>query len=299
MNFRRTASSLASLHRFYGVDVVAFCEGGISMSAADALVGSMADNVTLDTLFWSTMVRTLKFVGRYHFKSVGNKETLISIARDIEAIGVTTITICLDSDYDHLLDRAVTLGRTAYTHGYSWENDVLSEPVLQRILSILIGSNANMERNLKEVFHRLRFELAPWCEIDISLHAGRRGSIFDREKVLSCADLSANPLRLKHDVFKDRLKLCGYKKKPRCVVAVNDVNAIRLTFGRLVSRIMYHTVIKIASQIDSRIRIDYNLFMKIAISTTFELIGLSEFSDLVAHYVAQRSAFESAGQLVL
>lgn len=51
MTFRRTASGLASLHVFFRVDKVAFCEGGPPIDLANALLGN-GEETTFDIMFW-------------------------------------------------------------------------------------------------------------------------------------------------------------------------------------------------------------------------------------------------------
>jgi hypothetical protein len=292
MNFRRTASALASLHRFYGVDVVVFCEGGSSVTVAEALLAS-TDGTTLDTMFWSTMVKVLRFPNRYHFKSVGNKDTLVSIAIDAQAVGATTIRVCLDSDYDHLIGGAFISNRAVYTHGYSWENDVLSEAVLIDVLTTIIGPPPEqILKRMSAAHNRLKRDLVRWCEIDISLRAKNKPSVFDRNKPLSCADLTSKPRSIRHGVLRSRLTTsCGYVRRPRRTIAVTDTTSTKVAFGKLVSGIIYHTIRFFAKQTAPAARLDYDMFMKLSIASTFKLVALGQLPDLGTHYMAQRNAF--------
>jgi hypothetical protein len=288
---RRSASSLGSLHLFYKADVVVFCEGGHAGTTDEALSTS-TDGLTLDTIFWSTMVRHRTPTATYHFKSVGNKDTLKSIAVDVERKGITTVTVCLDSDYDHILGGALSFRRVAYTYGYSWENDVISPIVIQKILSCLIGPvPPNVASDLLAALAQLENDIAPSCEIDIALRAKKKSAIFNREKPLSCADLTKLPPCLNQAALKKQLQACGYVRRPKRVVSVTASTSMRIAFGKLISQLAYHIVIKFAKRCFPKILMSYSVFVTNAIAHTFSFVGLGQLPDLAKHYSAQLSAF--------
>ena len=88
------------------VDKVVYCEGGPPLTVAGILSGG-GEDVTLDVCYWTSIAGALGPKKRYHFKSVGSKETLLSIAEDIVASNVITVVVCLDSDFDILLGRGL------------------------------------------------------------------------------------------------------------------------------------------------------------------------------------------------
>ncbi|WP_409998039.1 DUF4435 domain-containing protein [Bradyrhizobium sp. SZCCHNRI1001] len=291
MTFRRTPSALGSLHRFYGADVVVFCEGGPSLTVTEALY-SPPSSITLDIVFWSAVISLLRIGSTFHLKSVGSKTTLTSIALDVEAKGITTVTVCLDSDYDRLLGAAISAKRVAYTYGYSWENDVLTSNVVKQVLSCLIGRlQPGSEQALSAELNQLESDIARWCEVDIALRAKKRLSLFNRDKPLSCADMTIKPPRLKHDALKQRLKECGYVRRPKTIVCVSASTSMRIGYGKLISRLVYHTVISLAKQVASSVRLDYETFMKMAISYTFDAAEQGNLRALASHYSNQRHAF--------
>jgi len=269
-----------------------FCEGGHVGTIEEALSAS-TDGLTLDTIFWSTMVQHFALTSSYHFKSLGNKETLKSIAVDVEENGIRTVTVCLDSDYDHVLGSALATSRVAYTYGYSWENDVVSPLVIQKILACLIGPvPPKLTAGLLAALAELENDLAQWCEIDIALQARKKPSIFDRAKPLKCADLNKCPPCLNHAALKQRLTECGYVRRPKCVINVTASTSMRIAFGKMISRFIYHIVMTFAKQMLPNVRLDYTTFMTNAIAHTFSVDQLSQLPDLARHYSAQLAAFQ-------
>jgi hypothetical protein len=130
---RRSSGGLRSLHRFHGVDLVVFCEGGLSLSPSEVASGQGVGG-TLDALYWSKVIFLLGVPGKCHCKSIGSKATLIEIAKTIEDNSIETITVCVDADYDRYDNEAVALRRLARSLGYSWENDICSKPVIEASL---------------------------------------------------------------------------------------------------------------------------------------------------------------------
>lgn len=124
MTLRRTASALHSLNIFYQVDIVVFCEGGESVSYENATNSSRTDG-TLDSLYWEGIIGFYNTGKTYHVKSVGSKSTLKLLAEDVLERDISTISICMDADYERVLGGNCHGPRVAWTMGYSWENDVV------------------------------------------------------------------------------------------------------------------------------------------------------------------------------
>ncbi len=178
MTFQRSRSALSSMHLFFKADIVVFCEGGPSRSISEALAQSL-DGRTLDAVYWTNVVCLLAIDKIYHLKSVGNKETLLTIAEYISISDCKTVTVCLDADYDVHLNRSVKNERVAYTSGYSWESDVLHREVVLRILTHLVGPPPeSLINELNQAIDELERQLVRWCEIDVSLRAKAKRCVF-------------------------------------------------------------------------------------------------------------------------
>lgn len=292
MTLRRTSSALASMHVFYKADVVIFCEGGQSKTVTDAMTFS-GDERTLDNIFWSAIMDLVNLNKRLHFKSVGSKPTLKAIAEDINIHNIGTVTVCLDSDYDRILGTALRLDRVAYTFGYSWESDVISRETVGDVLAVLVGQvPATETERLNLYYSRLESELVGWCEVDISLRAKNKPCVLDRRVPLMPIDITTRPPSVAHDRLRTRLNtVCGYQRRPRKVheVTVSELSA--KIFGKLISKAVYHLVICVAQGIMQSAKIDYDNFMKLAISSTINRIRSGSMSYLLSHYTAQSRAF--------
>ena len=199
MIFRRTPSSLGVLHLFYSVDVVVFCEGGPSLFLADAITERGAED-THDIMYWSLVVEHLQTGRRFHFKSVGSKATLQALSNDVEEKNLDTVTVCLDRDYDWLRGKHLVHKRLAYTCGYSWENDVVQTDVLRQLFHSFVGVGQKQTRAFDSMLTQINkysAGIAKWCEIDISFIDKGKAGVFDRDKPLFCADITASPPALR------------------------------------------------------------------------------------------------------
>ncbi|WP_288582348.1 hypothetical protein [uncultured Methylobacterium sp.] len=292
MTFRRTASALASMHVFYRADVVVFCEGGQPKSVSDAMSHSASER-TLDNIFWSSMLEFTGINKCLHFKSVGSKETLKTISQDVMNSKIKTITVCLDSDYDRKLGQAFSHDRVAYTKGYSWESDVMSRSFLLYAISLLIGNCPQETINkLNDTIDKIETDLVRWTEIDISLRYREKVCIFDRRVPLSGIDINSSLVEVAHGRLKNRLAaVCGYKRRPNKIVSIQKNEVLEVAFGKMISKICYHLVIKLAKEIMESVKIEYEMFMKFAIKFTYDSIKAGRCPHILSHYLSQKNAF--------
>ena len=111
MSFTRSSSALYGIHRFFGVDVVVYCEGGAPVTYQEAVSANRTDE-TLDTFYWSSLVATFESEKKFHFKSVGSKAIIHKIAKEINDLNLTNVSICRDSDYDKVTGNVINCPRT-------------------------------------------------------------------------------------------------------------------------------------------------------------------------------------------
>jgi hypothetical protein len=247
---------------------------------------------TLDTLYWSSIANRLATGKIYHFKSVGCKLTIDTIGEESHRLGLDNITVCRDSDYDRVLGRHPTVGRIGWTMGYSWESDVTKPLVLENLALNLLGNGPDGNSAIQDIRAKTaQFErdAQRWVEVDISLCSRKCVGIFERDKPLAVIDMAAPPsLRTQHLI--NRLTSVGYQRKPRRVVAVSVNDVTTLCFGKLISRAFYHTFLH-AVRPFANIRIDYELFMRMAINETIKLEMSGLLPNLTTHIANQRAVF--------
>jgi hypothetical protein len=294
MSLRRTSAGLASLHLFFRVDVVVFCEGGQALDPSRVARGDGSDE-TLDVLFWR---RISEFVGaarKYHFKSVGSKTTLLSIARDIRSAGISSILICLDRDFDWHCSRTFEHENVVYCYGYSWENDVVSDLSLERVFFRMVSRGAAAEtlfQQTKRALERFSKQLVTWCEIEIALSSKSKGVVFPRDKPLAMIDMNSNPLALDKARLKNQLVQLGYKRGPAIRLRVAKDECLRHSWGKLVARFAYHVVRIAIRKRDQNIRLDYEVFMRLVMADMIELMRQGQLAEMALYYQSLVTVFK-------
>jgi hypothetical protein len=138
MTFQRTPSGLSNLHVFLNVDAIVFVEGGVSRTLHEVQSGEF-DNESDDIPFWQKCFAELGPRLTLQFRAVGSKPTLIAIAQQVADGVVTGVYVAMDRDFDPLLGLAITAPRVLYTFGYSWENDVWRQAVIEEVFYTLCG----------------------------------------------------------------------------------------------------------------------------------------------------------------
>lgn len=288
MTLRRTPSALHSLHRFFQVDIVAFCEGGLSVDYNTAISRDHGDQSTLDVMFWQNVVHQLGLNKKYHFKSVGSKQTLKSICDDVQRHGISSISVCLDRDYDSQLNRLHVTDRICYTYGYSWENDVLSEPVVEAIVRDFIGVGEIQNDELQLLRQKLssfRDSLSYWIEIDIALARLGKPGVFLRSNPNTSLDFAHHP-SLRIPALQNALREIGYKTRPKRCVRVDCGSSLYVCFGKLVSHAVFHCIGDLFERFGVR-KLAYDQFMRLAISRTFQFFGHADLRDISVNFQTQ------------
>ena len=120
--FQRSNSGLNNQHLFYGVDYVAYTEGGDSLSFEKVLNGEFNDS-SIDKLFWEFIVKNYSNKS-FKFKPIGSKSTLKLLLDKFMRDNISHNLICTDSEFDEVFNDKIDSDKIIYTYGYSWENDV-------------------------------------------------------------------------------------------------------------------------------------------------------------------------------
>jgi hypothetical protein len=293
MIFKRTSGALFSLHKFFSVDKVIYCEGGDEeIDFQDIQAGRGAEE-TGDIRYWQEVTRFLGSSIKYKFKSVGSKTVAIAIAREIVAQQISTIVVCLDRDYDWHLGSKLTGDGVVYTYGYSFENDVISVPALRRLLARLIGrgdATRQLAIALEGDFRKFSKAAAYWSEADISLVAKNKPAIIPKSKPGYCILAGSTPQIDEAKLRRDLIS-AGYRRRPRRVVIMDAKEGVRHTYGKAVLLFVYAAFMERIKKHDRKITLSKDVFLRLLITETFEAIEVGELPELGAYLSALRPQF--------
>jgi hypothetical protein len=236
MTFRRSDSAYASYHLFYGVDFVAFCEGGAPQELFSNPEDFTEDGTTLDVKYWSVRLEHALGAARTKVISVGGKPQLQSLHSLVVRESFKNILICMDTDYDLLRSRTVNDSFVFYTWGYSWENDVFNVAVL-RLLAELFSEQAEDLTNLERECLTLLSTGLKYCQLDLALIGIGREGLFGRNSVGGNLCRNTQTWTWNTAAFDARLANQGYRRGPRSSVRIPPESVQRWMFGKILPHI--------------------------------------------------------------
>ena len=232
MTFRRTNGSFSSLHLFYGVDYVAFCEGGGSVPYGALLQGEAGEHGTADALYWKKRLDCVHAGKRTKVISVGNKSFLNELCEVGRSENFKTVFICMDTDYDHICSSLRKEPFVYYTWGYSWENDVFCPAVIERVARVFCGEDESCSESL-DAYAEILAAAIKHCELDLALVKQGKKGIFKRSGAGGNLVVRGNQLSWNTSAFKSRLSDQGYKHGPPRKVKISRSEVDRWIVGKM------------------------------------------------------------------
>jgi len=247
------------------------------------------DDGTLDSYFWSQALDSIRSSGRsLHVKSVGNKPLLLSIADDISKDGIPNLIICLDSDYDIQLDRAIDSSSVVYTYGYSWENDALQIDIGEEIFFELVGHRPSTEQVWREFLNYATsqaIKLNKYTAIEIELHRRHLDSLFDRDQPQRDLLFKDRIPILNESKIIERLVNVGFKRSPKLSLSIWPRESFVMMFGKLYARFFHHSFRALIRKCNKELDITFPTFCRLAIAKFGRRISVVE-APIERHFKA-------------
>lgn len=284
MTLRRTASGLASVHLFHGVDVIVYCEGGESLPLQKVVEGG-GDDATLDVYFWREVRKCSSSQRKFHFKSIGSKSVLLSIAEDVDKNGYQSVRVAMDSDHDGHLGRKLEFTCVLYTYGYSWENDVLHPAIIERLFWRFQNECEASRKcfdSLNEAIDKFEKDICLYCEYDIALVAKGK-ALWPRDKPLSVIAFGNLP-SLSIGKVTELLANMGYKRGPRRPVKLGGAG-LRFAYGHLVASYVYQLFKHCIKRVHPRFSVDRDTFLRVAIGEFGEAVRAGELGGVGEYFL--------------
>lgn len=169
-SFTRTTSGLRNYAAFFQSDITIFVEG-------KQVHGSSASNTvpqtvkTSDELFHQSILNLFCPNKRFKIKSVGCKNDLSKYAEKILVGSVRNCAVVFDSDYETVLGSWAQWPRIMRTSGYSWENDMWTPEVCERVISLFAGGREWDREKFHVKFRRMSSRLERLSRIEVCCRA--------------------------------------------------------------------------------------------------------------------------------
>ena len=289
MSLQRTPSGLANLHLFFKVQRVVYCEGGSPLSEQDVFQGG-GNSETLDVCYWQSVFRVFGSNNSCHFKSVGSKSLLRSIALSVSNNNIGSVTVCFDSDHDTVLGRNLNGAHVLYTRGYSWENDIFADEPLESLFFRFRNRSAEGEAaytELERSFKKFLDKAQKFCACDVYFISRSSGGLFKRDAPPS-AILNIGkktPPEFNEAFIRQRLTDFGYKRIPNTKHKVLAGDVKYRLFGKLLGKFVYYLVSHFAAPTSGSF-MSYELFMRTAVMRFEDSLRAGGFPTIRAHFTA-------------
>lgn len=142
MSFVRTSSGESNMHKFYGVDLIIYTEGGSKSFSIEEVDKGKHTCTSVDIKFWSGILKTYQVNKTFQLRAVGSKTASKIITQRINDGTVKNVAVAKDRDLDGFLSNIEQSPYILYTKGYSWENDVFTlEQTLRQIEKLAMQSS--------------------------------------------------------------------------------------------------------------------------------------------------------------
>lgn len=272
MSAIRTISGEKNRRLFVNADFVVWTEGGQNIELDQILEGS-GDSETNDAHFWQQVFAKFAPEAKYDFKSVGSKSTLLKLVEYIRD-GLEDVYICMDRDYDFMLGKGIDSEWILYTHGYSWENDVLTADCIGIVMRMFCVDNEATQRVVTEAqkdLARTINSLAWLVRLDISLNEIG----IDLLPKQRPAQMLSLPKRKKPTLNRPRLKqlITDTKEKVDRPYHGKDIS-IRKPHdicGKVLIKFLYHLVLSYVTKLKNRkVNFDEESFTRQLINACFQ-----------------------------
>lgn len=288
MTFRRTVSGLNNSHLFYRVDAVVYLEGGGSLTREEVENG-IFNAATDDIRYWQTLFGFYRPGKRFKFCSVGSKETVKSIAKDIAQGDVQNVIAAMDRDFDNINNRMISGNDIIYTYGYSWENDAWSSPAVVEAYCLMSGSckagiHAEKE-TIEQYFHDCFFNIRGAVRADAIL--SQHGfSLFYRDSYKRYVEITqsgypkVNLLEIRNSLTAARARV----GKPINRKSGFTTSPSRDCFGHLLAEFFYRILKYLLEKVSRLPKVPKSYAVSIVVEKYVQLLRDGILPEIKSHY---------------
>ena len=268
MTFTRTELGLTNEHLFHRVELVVYCEG-------EEIEG---EGNSLDEAFWSRFFRS--FGKTVICKSAGSKSNLRVIIQKILEDKIENTVVAMDRDYDNIIGTKIQHPKILYTHGYSWENDIIVNLDFDATLSLFatVANTKPLLSDYKRFFSSQSVNLKRVFAIDLKYYTHTE-ALFDRSKPVSIISYVGNSEpHIKRKELISRASSLGKFQTCRLPASYyRQACGVSNFHGKTVARLFYHWFLHRTKKVIGKRNIPYDAFISLLIAK----LDLSDFSKRI------------------
>lgn len=283
MTLCRTKFGLANRHILLGVDIVAFVEGGDIAYDFDSVINGKFNISSEDVVFWQKILSIFKPGVTIDFCAVGSKKTIKAIADHVFENNISSCLALMDRDLDSINE---CIGYNSHcTFGYSWENDVFNEDVINEVvitLARICRRRYKLHSFVRYYLDIFKIHMRSSVFFDVLLHYV--GDSFIPRNNTGKGIIDAN----KPIVYQERVRSLVEMKKESIKHQVQEngrsaINVLSDCYGHLFCHYVCNFIYFIVAKI-YKIRIQKSQIKTLAVEKFAEWLNNNEGSHLYAHY---------------
>ena len=240
------------MHRFLGVDAVVFVEGGASTYTLQEVEKGSYNSQADDLKYWQIIFTSFASRGKFHFRAVGSKTTIMEIAALIASGQVHHIFAAMDRDFDNLVGAIPKVAGVFYTLGYSWENDVWTSAVVFatfRKFNTAPGSEDAAKKEIEEAFLMFSKRVRRGVCVDAILAKNNLEPLAREKFVKVVRPVKGGPPALAATAIKDLIRKHRLNTRPARVFGGGiKVDVLGDCQGHLLENFGYHLLVYVLSK---------------------------------------------------
>lgn len=284
--FKRTNSGLNNQHLFFDVDLILFLEGGSTSYNKLEVYENKYNSETEDIIFWRNIFGEFVSDKKIKFKSVGSKKTIKEIATDIINGEIKTIILAMDNEFDELLNQTIDHPHIYYTYGYSWENDVWNENVINYVIEEITAvkiENEDININFQQFTENIK------VAVNADGYLFEQGSsFFPRPSgYLFCVDCKPVDLPIiKTEDINSRLNLKGIDESIANEYGLkHSIQTLKFCYGHLLADYSCQLIMHYIKKRHSLSNISKDIIYRIGINKYFQ--NSFKNGEIYEYYVSQ------------
>jgi hypothetical protein len=286
MSFLRTPSGISNLRYFLDVDFVLYVEGGDSPNLEELLAGKYSTE-SQDIHFWRTVFAACSSSVRLAYRAVGSKVTLQYLCRLLINGTVQGSLIAMDRDYDHIYGKLITSPFVFYTFGHSWETDVWSPNVVERLFYSLTASGVDkslLTPEIVDLYDKFRTDSRHAIRADILCTAHAIEFVpSSKSRRLLRTDSSERPLICRTQI-KDHITAAKSQRKAQIRYPIQEVNPITDCHGHLAAEFGYLVLKYLTKKFAKPFNFPKSIMSNWAIDQFANELRFSQPTPLISHY---------------
>jgi hypothetical protein len=227
--FERSPLGIQNRALFLRVQYVVYTEGDVNGDP----------DASVDRAYWSRIFALFRPDLKVSIYTKGGKSEVTRFADHIIANDIANAVVALDRDHDDILGLLIADRRVVYTHGYSWENDILCSKVCTGTIRHILFSAVARRTKVTLSQHEALIDRFRWLNILDQVGIAYGQSVIDRSGFRKFAEFAQGEITLHLERSAADVTRLRVLRKAQVKAIPCDSDLKRRLFGKLYLYIFY------------------------------------------------------------